>query len=209
MICVSLNERSVESTIESLKKEYFFEVRLDLIEDLTIGGLKEILSVNKKIIVAFRPGKVEERLRIEYLLTAMDMSVEFIDIELESDPKIIKEIVDKRVKTKVIISHHDFKKTPSYEDILLIVGKCEELGADLIKIATYIKKKDDNITLLKLLEDRNNVIVSGMGELGKISRVLSVPLGSPFTYVSVSKEKETANGQIEHIRMEKLLKEFC
>ncbi len=210
MICVSLNEKTVNSTIKLLKKDLFFEVRLDLIENLDMKGLNKILNINKKIIVAFRPGKGEENPRIKYLLTAMDMHVKFVDIEFESDRNTIKEIVNKgkTTETNIIISYHNFKETPAYEDLVFIVNECRELGADIIKIATFIKEKQDNIKLLKLLEKGGNIVIAGMGEKGKVSRVMSVLLGSPFTYASVAKGKETAKGQIDFDKMEELLKEL-
>ena len=45
-----------------------------------------------------------------------------------------------------------------------------------------------------------------MGNKGRITRVAAPLLGSPFTFASLSKGKETAEGQIEKDTLEQMMR---
>ena len=61
---------------------------------------------------------------------------------------------------------------------------------------------------IKILEKIFNkkIIVIGMGEKGKITRIVAPLLGSPFTYASLKEGKETAEGQISVDRLKELMR---
>ena len=63
----------------------------------------------------------------------------------------------------------------------------------------------DNARLLGLLDSNKNVVVIGMGELGKITRIIAPILGSKFTFASLSRGKETADGQMENGKMKDMI----
>ncbi len=206
MICVSINENTVESAISALKTIDFAEIRLDLINDLSFEGLERLIDVNKSIIITFRPSNIDVVLRIKYLSRAIELGVKYIDIEIETDKKIIKELTEKTKKsnTKIIISYHNFAKTPSLNDLIVIVNKSRAMGANLVKIATFINFSKDNVILMNLLGEVNDIIAIGMGKKGMVSRLSAVFLGSPFTYASLVKGKETADGQLDYKSMEQI-----
>jgi 3-dehydroquinate dehydratase-1 len=64
----------------------------------------------------------------------------------------------------------------------------------------------DNARLLGLLDDARKIVVVGMGELGRITRIAASLLGSPFTFASQGLGKETARGQIDHETLRTLLR---
>ena len=64
----------------------------------------------------------------------------------------------------------------------------------------------ESIILLGLLLDSRPLVVIGMGEKGKVTRIAAPILGSPFTYASLSSGKETAAGQLDKINLEKIFK---
>ena len=104
----------------------------------------------------------------------------------------------KNKKTKLIISYHNYKKTPSETDLKNILRKMLDRGADIPKIATQIKTENDNIRLLNLLAKemkKTKLIVHGMGEKGKTSRILAALLGSEISYLAISQKNKTAKGQ--------------
>lgn len=210
MICVSIGEKTIKSCLNALKDVGFAEIRLDKIEDLTMEGLKEIINMNKRLLITFRPGNIDESLRIQYLSKAIELGVNYLDIEIESEEKTIKSLNDKAEKfnTKLIVSYHNYKETPPIDDLLNIVKKAKKLGASLVKIATYVNEKEDNFKLIRLLEKEQGTIIIGMGNIGKISRIMSVILGSPFTFASMSDKKNTADGQIEYLKMKKIIEDI-
>ncbi len=74
----------------------------------------------------------------------------------------------------------------------------------MIKIATYINQPADLKILAKLLVDHSvpkQLIVVGMGELGKPSRVLFPYLGSFLTYAVFN--NKIASGQLSLSEMQK------
>jgi len=208
MICVSIGEKTVDATVTALEKVVFAEIRLDLIDDLSFDGLERILNVRKSVIITFRQGKIDEFLRIQYLFRAIELGVRYLDIEIESGTETIKQLLYKtyNFETEIIISYHNFKETPPLCELLTIVNRCKKLGASLVKITTFVNRPKDNIILMELLEKEKGIIVIGMGKKGKISRVISVFLGSPFTFASLSKDKVTAEGQIDYKNLKYIFK---
>jgi 3-dehydroquinate dehydratase-1 len=101
----------------------------------------------------------------------------------------------KKQNCRVIISFHDFKKTPSKEELDAIVNSCFSQGADIAKIACMANSHRDSVRLLSLLDSDKTVLPIGMGEKGRITRVAAPLMGSPFTFASLLKDDNTAPGQ--------------
>jgi 3-dehydroquinate dehydratase-1 len=96
--------------------------------------------------------------------------------------------------------------TPVREELEHLIDWCFDSGADLAKLACMVQSNTDNVRLLGLLSDTKPKVVIGMGQLGKITRIVGPLLGSQFTYASLDEKKETAEGQINHILLRKILK---
>lgn len=110
------------------------------------------------------------------------------------------------VKTRLIISHHDFKKTPSASQLKTLVKKIQILMPSVVKIATMVRTAEDNKRLITLAEHlkskKQQHIIIGMGRLGAVTRVKSRQLGNCMSFVSTG--KKTAPGQLS-IKQTKLL----
>ena len=82
-------------------------------------------------------------------------NADLIDVELFTGEAQVKELIahahDKGVR--VIMSNHDFDKTPSYNEILTRLKAMQTLGADIPKIAVMPICKADVITLLQATND--------------------------------------------------------
>lgn len=180
------------------------EIRLDEFEE--IDRLSDIVSWTKiPLIATSRPlkegGKFKgnEEKRKEILLSAAKAGFEYVDIELSSP--LLQEMIDelKKYNVKIIISFHDFEKTPRIDELKNILNQEINYGADVCKIVTMANKLEDNLTILNFLNEeskRVKLVSFAMGEYGKISRVFSPLFGSYFTFVSLEKGKETAPGQL-------------
>jgi len=120
-----------------------------------------------------------------------------VDIELRTRnlDKIVP-LVKKR--TECLLSFHDLKKTPPLDEMKGIVRRQLKSGADIGKIITTAQGFEDNLTVLQLFSEFPGVKLTSfaMGPLGLMSRVLCPLVGGEFTYASIEKGKESAEGQI-------------
>jgi 3-dehydroquinate dehydratase-1 len=193
-----------------LRELDFAEIRMDKM-DLTTEDIRKIFSQPLTLIATCRPGSLDEDTRKRFLITSIEAGATYVDIEVESDSKYKKEIVERaRAKgCKVIISFHDYEKTPEAKELRYIAALCLSEGGDIAKIACKVNSERDNARLLGLLDIEGfekRLLVLGMGEKGKIARIVAPLLGSPFTFASYIKGKETAEGQIEKDRLEKIMR---
>ncbi len=207
MICVSLKEADPEKLLHLLKKIEFAEIRLDsLTADVAI--VRDIFSQHPNLIATCRPGLREDSERKTLLLAAVKAGAAYVDIEVEGENAFKNALVreSQRQGCKVIISYHNFEKTPERADLEKIVSWCFDSGADIAKIACLVRSERDNALILGLLSDARPLVVIGMGHLGKITRVVGPHLGSLFTYAAIEEGEETAEGQISKTKLEKSLK---
>jgi 3-dehydroquinate dehydratase I len=121
-----------------------------------------------------------ERLR---LLQVVAPWVDALDIEL-SAPICGDVVALARQHSKpIIVSRHDFESTPAKDVLLNAVAAGQELGADIIKLATTVTAPADLATLLDVLRTSpGQLIVIGMGVDGLASRVFFPLLGSLLTW---------------------------
>ncbi|BBB32314.1 3-dehydroquinate dehydratase I [Thermotomaculum hydrothermale] len=199
-ICVSITESNIDKVKKILKQFNFCELRLDLIKP-EISQIEELLAVNRNVIVTCREN--QEIDRVSYLKEAIKFQPEYIDIEFETEESVKKELINlcERFGVKRIHSYHNFNETPDYVFLKNIAEKeFERFSPSLIKIATYVKKESDNITLLSLLSLDIPLIVLGMGDYGKKTRLFAPLFGSKITFACVN-NKPSAPGQIDYYKM--------
>ncbi|MHC1582647.1 MAG: type I 3-dehydroquinate dehydratase [Candidatus Syntropharchaeia archaeon] len=164
-------------------------------------GLPVIATNRMRKEGGFFDGTEEERISI--LASLLD-EVDAVDVELAARNKnaLIEGAKEKGVS--VILSYHDFSKTPEKKDILKIIRNMFYSGADISKIALTAKKLKDVITLLEVtLETEEPIISISMGEIGKHSRIIAPLYGSIITYGFV--EREAAPGQLSISELKTIL----
>ncbi len=199
VICVSIGNRSVDAAVSALRDIDFAEVRLDLIQP-SLNELERLFAAGKRIIATCRAGSLRDAERLALLLRAIELGAAFVDFEMESTvafrAKVMRAAQSKGCR--VIISSHDFEKTPPAEVLQSTIRRSFSEGADYVKIACMVNAPQDNATLLGLLSNpewQQRLIVVGMGPLGRFSRIMGPLLGSPFTFASSGEGTETAPGQ--------------
>lgn len=207
MICVSLKETNPEKLLQILTKIEFAEIRLDSL-NADVASVRDMFSQHPNLIATCRPGLRNDMDRKTLLLTAVKSGAAYVDIEVESENVFKNALVQesRRQGCKVIVSYHNFKRTPDRAELDKIVSWCFESGADIAKIACQVRSERDNAQILGLLSDPRPLVVIGMGPIGKITRIVGPSLGSRFTYASLEEGEETAEGQISKIKLEKILK---
>lgn len=199
MICVAIQEKDVNTCLALLENIELGEIRIDLCKFDTYQ-VKEVFSKSKaRLIATCRPDGLTAEQQKQLLITAIENGASMVDIEIEADEKYKQEIINiaKLNKCKVIISYHNFASTPNKTELKQIVANCFTSGADIAKIAVQANSKKDSARLLSLYETDKRILVLGMGEHGKITRVAATLLGAPFTFASIDADSATAPGQMD------------
>lgn len=126
---------------------------------------------------------------------------DLIDVELFHDKTGISKLLQLAHAKGifVIMSSHDFKKTPAKSEIITRLHLMAANGADIAKIAVMPQNVADVLNLLeatyiahKMLEIP--LITMSMGDIGKISRISGQIFGSAVTFGAVG--QISALGQI-------------
>lgn len=218
-LCACLTESNIDDCKNELKKikTKLIEHRIDYLKK--VENLSELYS-NKEfefIATCRREGKGgnftrSEEERIGILLEAIESGAAIVDIEIETEKNLIDEIVKKARENncKVIISMHDFEKTPDFKTLLGEVLKERSYGADIGKVVCTAKTIEDCHNLLDLIIEARKLefplISFGMGEIAKFTRVSSLFYGSPFTFVA--NNNASAPGQLTYLEITKVLDIF-
>ncbi len=131
------------------------------------------------------------------LSAAVRAGCQWIDIEIESLQKGSQALLKELKPAKVIVSYHDFQRTPA---LASIYRRMARLPVQAVKIATTARYLKDNLQHRRLLKahGRENVglVALAMGSSGIPSRLLSLLWGSEFTYASPLNHAPAAAGQV-------------
>ena len=207
-LCVPIVETSVERAYTAIKEADrladLIELRVDYLRGVDLAlflgnRLKPLIVTNRRKEEGGRY-RGEERKRLSVLEKAIDLGADYIDVELATETSFLKNLIRDKGKTQVILSFHDFRRTPSLRELQKLFIRMTGLGANVIKIVPFAESWEDNLTVLSLIpfakERRQKIVAFCMGEKGKISRVFSPLLGAAWTYASLNKNRNSAPGQL-------------
>ncbi len=196
--CVTLTESSpakLNTLLKTtLKRSDYVEIRFDFMEPnnvpVALNLIKKYLS---RCICTLRPrsegGKfsINEKNRISILKLIAEYNPYLLDIEYNTirKNKSLHRYL-KKTKTNLLISWHDFRKTPNISFLKSMSKKMSKFSRN-IKIVTTAKSLKDTLNVLSLYKSQKNtnLVAFAMGDYGRMSRILCTQLGSPFTYVSL------------------------
>jgi 3-dehydroquinate dehydratase-1 len=214
--CVTIAEKTpkkFDSLLKkALKKSDYAELRFDFLKPIQIPDTLEL--VKKKLgrcVCTLRPisegGKFQgsEKERISILKLIAEYRPFLLDIEFNTlrKNKTLHNYV-KKTKTDILVSWHDFKKTPN---VLILKKMNNQMTkfSKFVKIVTNAKTINDASSILSLYNNSSkaNIIAFAMGDNGRMSRILCLYLGAPFTYVSLG--KPVAPGQFSLEQVKKIL----
>jgi 3-dehydroquinate dehydratase I len=198
--CVTLaesNPSKLNSLLKTtLKRSDYAEIRFDFMEPnkvpIALNLVKKYLS---RCICTLRPrsegGKFSgsEKNRISILKLIAEYNPHLLDIEyntIKQNKDLYKYL--KNTKTNLLISWHDFSKTPNARFLKTMAKKMTQFSKN-IKIVTTANSIKDTLNVLALYKSQKNtnLIAFAMGDYGRMSRILCTQLGSPYTYVSLGK----------------------
>jgi len=216
-VCVTIAESNPRKIVKEIKKALidsdYAELRLDFLKPNQIPFCL-ILSKKhlKRCICTVRPttegGKFQgtEKERISILKLISEFEPYLLDVEystLKKNQGLQKYF--KSTRTNILVSWHDFIKTPNEQTLRVMLRKMSKFSNN-VKIVTTAKTIGDTIRVLGLYKNhakKINLISFAMGDYGRISRILSTKLGSPYTYVSLG--KPVAPGQFSLKEMKSIL----
>jgi len=210
MICVAIREKNPEKYPELLKNTDLAEIRIDLAELSKIDIEKIFSESQSKLIATCRPDNYTITEQTELIKTAISAGAAYVDVEIEAS-KAYKEDIISHAKSngcKVIISYHNYDETPETAELKNLIDTCFTDGADIAKLATASNSANDSARILGLYSYKKNLVLLGMGEHGKITRVASPKLGAEFTFAALSEEEATAPGQLTKLDLETIYKIF-
>jgi 3-dehydroquinate dehydratase I len=203
LICAPIRNKTPSGILESIDKAIIkgadmIELRIDAMKDPDPQGVASLIEEIAHPLIITNRMKEEggfyegsETERTEILLEAAKYA-DYVDIELRTEDKYRSKII--KASKSIIISYHNFKKTPSVPELLKIVQSELELG-DLAKFAVMPGNLQDTLKVMEVLSQVENTIGIAMGELGRYTRVVAPLFGSPITYASLI--NESAPGQMD------------
>jgi 3-dehydroquinate dehydratase type I len=194
------------SLIERAEKAQadLIEVRLDYLD--ASRNLSDLIKSTKIPLIATNKLQSEkgnfagtETERQQTLLNAAKNDFEYVDVDLSS-PKH-KETIDKLklLGAKPIVSYHKFDGALSISEMEKVLEQEIASGASVCKIITTANQIEDNLIALNFvstMSSKAKLVCFCMGELGKVSRLLSPMFGAFFTFASLQQGNETAAGQM-------------
>lgn len=219
-ICVSLTASQQEGLLEQVEainqsSAEVAEWRVDYFEEshniekvlITLAELKTKL-VDKLLLFTFRT--LEEggekaisltEYKALYLAVAATGKVDLMDLELRRVEFLGRQLIQdiKKQAIIVLLSSHDFEKTPDDATLIFRIGVMNQLGADIGKIATMPQDLPDVLRLMGIISKSRGfnqlpLITMAMGDLGKVSRISGAVTGSILTFGSIG--EGSAPGQI-------------
>ena len=212
-ICVSILPKTVPEALRLIDRAEvahadFIEVRLDCLKDCLENHrvLADLVAHGKTPKIATNmPRSCQgqfsgtEAERQQTLRDAAKSGFEYVDVDL-STPRL--EVLVKELKTrgaKPIVSLHKFDGSLGVSKLNSVLEREIASGAEVCKIVTTAKRMEDNLTILNFVSaasSKAKVVCFCMGELGKVSRLLSPLFGGFFTFASLELGSETASGQM-------------
>ena len=98
--------------------------------------------------------------------------------------------------TRVILSHHDYARTPDPDALAQLIDDMHAAGADVAKIATTAVRDADAAAVLNLAATaRAPTIALAMGEAGVATRILAPKYGGHLTFGALGAGRASAPGQ--------------
>jgi 3-dehydroquinate dehydratase/shikimate dehydrogenase len=173
--------------------EDFLEIRLDMLPRPAAGiaVIRRLLRrYPETLIVATCRRKANGgefagplREELEVLASAGAAGASLLDVEIETAEAAPRAVEQLRERARLIISYHNFERTPALTQIL---RRMKKVPADLYKLATTARKPSDNLRVLSILKacPETPVVALAMGDIGVPSRILGPARDSVFTFAA-------------------------
>jgi len=210
--CVSIAEKTPKkiskSLSKALKKSDHAEIRFDFLNPESIPETLDMIKKDlKKCICTLRPSSEggrfsgTEKNRISIIKLIAEYNPFLLDVELNtlSKNKNLRRYL-KNTGTDILVSWHNFKQTPSNSTLKKKLTQMKKISNN-IKIVTMAKSINDATQVLSLYKNNNTKLIAfSMGNYGRISRILCLFLGSPYTYASLGKPIAPGQFSVDEVK---------
>jgi len=210
--CASVAEKTPkrlkQTLTKALKKSDYAEIRFDFLNpNLVPDALQQIKKDLRKCVCTLRPvsegGKFSgsEKNRISIMKLIAEYNPFLLDMELNSlsKNKNLQRYL-KSTGTDILLSWHNFKQTPDTSVLKKKLAQMKKFSNN-IKIVTMAKSVNDATRVLSLYKNNNTKLIAfSMGNYGRISRILCLFLGSPYTYVSLGKPVAPGQFSVDEVK---------
>ena len=210
--CASVAEKTPkrlkQTLTKALKKSDYAEIRFDFLNpNLVPDALQQIKKDLRKCVCTLRPvsegGKFSggEKNRISIIKLIAEYNPFLLDVELNtlSKNKNLRRYL-KNTGTDILVSWHNFKQTPSNSALKKKLTQMKKISNN-IKIVTMAKSINDATRVLSLYKNNNTKLIAfSMGNYGRISRILCLFLGSPYTYASLGKPVAPGQFSVDEVK---------
>ncbi len=210
-LCIPINQSKSQDVLLRLQKAEkeadLVEIWFDEIIDLNELNMLLIKKKSKKDLL-YKVTKIDIA-KIEQLLRTFE-NIKCIDFDVATDNNILKNIKKKFPKIQLIISSHNFKKTPEKNELESLAKTMFTKGADIAKLVTTANSLVDSLKMLSFLshltKDGKKAICICMGEPGRLTRITGHLLGNYLMYAPLEEKDSTAPGQLTIKELKKILK---
>ena len=210
--CASVAEKTPkrlkQTLTKALKKSDYAEIRFDFLNPNAVPDALQLIRKDlRKCVCTLRPvsegGKFSgsEKNRISIMKLIAEYNPFLLDIELNtlSKNKNLRRYL-KSTGTDILVSWHSFKQTPGISVLKKKLAQMKKFSNN-IKIVTMAKSVNDATRVLSLYKNNNTKLIAfSMGNYGRISRILCLFLGSPYTYVSLGKPVAPGQFSVDEVK---------
>ena len=210
--CASVAEKTPkrlkQTLTKELKKSDYAEIRFDFLNPNAVPDALQLIRKDlRKCVCTLRPvsegGKFSgsEKNRISIMKLIAEYNPFLLDIELNtlSKNKNLQRYL-KSTGTDILVSWHNFKQTPGISVLKKKLVQMKKFSNN-IKIVTMAKSVNDATRVLSLYKNNNTKLIAfSMGNYGRISRILCLFLGSPYTYVSLGKPVAPGQFSVDEVK---------
>ncbi len=210
--------RSLPAELVEWRADWFEALEDEAAVIQVLEDLRERFGEERAILFTIRTQKEGGQGRIslsryqELNLAALQTDgLDLVDVELSAGQETAAAIVEAahRLGKKVIMSSHDFYRTPEVEEMIGALKRMQEWNADIPKLAVMPKSRMDvlklltaTLTMREQYADRPMVTMAMAAE-GTITRLAGETFGSCITFGCAS--KASAPGQIEVEQLHQVL----
>ena len=221
-VCVPLVGRSLEALLEECAflanvKADVVELRIDFLGEsydkaLVLEAVEKVRAAlpNRGLLFTWRTKQEggEKEISVEDYFDLLESviptgHVDAIDIEYFFDQERMGQTVDlaKKHGVTVVMSNHDFHKTPAQEEIESRLSGMKEAGAHIAKLACMPQSPDDVLIVLTATNHVRKqypdepIITMAMGQLGVVTRICGNVFGNALSFGAA--KQASAPGQVE------------
>ena len=220
MLCISLFENKISTLVKKVGQHILDAQLMEIRVDALYSREFELLPRHVESIMEAAGSKVrllftnrsrleggafmgEDTERLAWLKICVEQGADLVDVELNSPPFLRDELLHhaKKRGVQTVVSYHDLNGTPPIEELEDIFHAALALGPAIIKIVTTPNTPDDLVRIMGLYPHAGThdarLIAFAMGETGRLTRLMSLYLGAPFTYCAPAGRQGTAPGQLD------------